>query len=144
MILIALGIDAQGNKYVLGLREGSTESTRVVRSLLSDLVERGLDAEHARLWVNDGGKALRKAIVDCFGRRALIQRCQEYKRRNVVEHLPDHLHAGVGHAMRDAWRSGDTARAKKQLLRLAGSLDAQHPGAAASLHAGLDETLCRR
>jgi putative transposase len=37
VILVALGIDAQGKKHVLGLREGSTESTRVVRSLLSDL-----------------------------------------------------------------------------------------------------------
>ena len=30
VILVALGIDAQGNKHVLGLREGSTEATRVV------------------------------------------------------------------------------------------------------------------
>ena len=30
VILVALGIDAKGNKYVLGLREGSTEATRVV------------------------------------------------------------------------------------------------------------------
>lgn len=44
VILLTLGIDAQGNKHVLGLREGSTEATRVVASLLSDLVERGLDA----------------------------------------------------------------------------------------------------
>jgi transposase-like protein len=72
VILVALGIDTKGNKHVLGLREGSTESTRVVRSLLSDLVERGLDADRARLWVIDGGKALRKAIVDCFGQLALI------------------------------------------------------------------------
>lgn len=36
VILVALGIDAQGNKHVLGLREGSTEGARVVRSLLSD------------------------------------------------------------------------------------------------------------
>jgi putative transposase len=35
VILVALGIDAQGNKHVLGLREGSTEASRVVRSLLS-------------------------------------------------------------------------------------------------------------
>jgi transposase-like protein len=141
VILIALGIDASGTKHVLGLREGSTENTRVVRSLLSDLVERGLDAECARLWVIDGGKALRKAIVDCFGRRALVQRCQEHKRRNVVEHLPEHLHAGVNRAIRDAWSSADAKRAHKQLLRLAGSLQAQHPGAAASLREGLDETL---
>ena len=42
VILVALGIDAKGNKHVLGLREGSTEASRVVRSLLSDLIDRGL------------------------------------------------------------------------------------------------------
>lgn len=87
VILLALGIDAQGNKHVLGLREGSTEATRVVASLLSDLIDRGLDAQRMRLWVIDGGKALRKAIQQTFGATALIQRCQEHKRRNVVEHL---------------------------------------------------------
>jgi len=141
VILVALGIDAEGNKHVLGLREGSTESTRVVRSLLSDLIDRGLDADRARLWVIDGGKALRRAIVDCFGRRALVQRCQEHKRRNVIEHLPEALQASVGRAMRDAWDSGNAVLAKKQLQRLAKSLEASHPGAAASLREGLDETL---
>jgi transposase-like protein len=141
VILVALGIDAQGNKHVLGLREGSTESTRVVRSLLSDLVDRGLDADRARLWVIDGGKALRKAIVECFGELAHIQRCQEHKRRNVIEHLPEQLHASVGRAMRDAWGSGNAALAAKQLQRLAASLAAKHPGAAASLREGLDDTL---
>ena len=141
VILVALGIDTKGHKHVLGLREGSTESTRVVRSLLSDLVERGLDADRARLWVIDGGKALRKAIVDCFGRLALIQRCQEHKRRNVIEHLPEALHASVSRAMRDAWDGANAGLAKKQLLRLASSLHAQHPGAAASLREGLEETL---
>jgi len=87
--LLVLGIDAQGNKHVLGLREGSTEATRVVASLLSDLIDRGLDAQRMRLWVIDGGKALRKAIVQTFGATALIQRCQEHKRRNVLEHLPE-------------------------------------------------------
>jgi len=141
VILVALGIDAQGNKHVLGLREGSTESTRVVRSLLSDLVERGLDADRARLWVIDGGKALRRAIVECFGAAALVQRCQEHKRRNVLEHLPEELHASVGHAMRQAWDSADADSARKQLQRLASSLQSRHPGAAASLREGLEETV---
>jgi putative transposase len=141
VILVALGIDAQGDKHVLGLREGSTESTRVVRSLLSDLVARGLDADRARLWVIDGGKALRKAIVECFGALALIQRCQEHKRRNVIEHLPQELHASVGRALRDAWDGANAKLAHKRLQRLAASLSAQHPGAAASLREGLEETL---
>ena len=141
IILVALGIDAQGNKHVLGLREGSTEATRVVRSLLSDLIDRGLDAQRMRLWVIDGGKALRKAIVECFGATALIQRCQEHKRRNVIEHLPEELHASVNRSLRQAWDSKNAPLAKKQLLRLAASLQAQHPGATASLKEGLDETL---
>jgi putative transposase len=141
VILVALGIDAKGHKHVLGLREGSTESTRVVRSLLSDLVDRGLDADRCRLWVIDGGKALRKAIVDCFGERALVQRCQEHKRRNVIEHLPRELHASVSRALRDAWDSANPVLAKRQLQRLAASLQAKHPGAAASLREGLDDTL---
>jgi transposase-like protein len=141
VVLIALGIDAKGNKHVLGLREGSTEATRVVRSLLSDLIDRGLDAQRMRLWVIDGGKALRKAIVQTFGAPALIQRCQEHKRRNVIEHLPKEMHASVNRALRDAWGSHDDKLARKQLLRLATSLQTRHPGAAASLREGLEETL---
>ena len=141
VILVALGIDAQGDKHVLGLREGSTEATRMVRSLLADLIEQGLDAARMRLWVIDGGKALRKAVLECFGATALIQRCQEHKRRNVIEHLPEELRASVHRSLRDAWDAKSTALAKKQLLRLAASLHAQHPGAAASLKEGLDETL---
>ena len=141
VILVALGIDAQGQKHVLGLREGSTESTRVVRALLSDLIERGLDADRARLWVIDGGKALRRAITECFGAGALVQRCQEHKRRNVLEHLPEDMHASVGRALRDAWDSANAKLAKRQLERLAASLDAKHPGAAASLREGLQDTL---
>ena len=119
VIPVAQGVDAQGHKHVLGLREGSTESTRVVRSLLSDLIERGLDADRARLWVIDGGKALRKAIVETLRATALTQRCQEHKRRNAIEHLPEELHASVGRAMRDAWDSANAELAKRQLQRLA-------------------------
>jgi hypothetical protein len=114
VILLALGFDAQGNKHVLGLREGSTEATRVVASLLSDLIERGLDAERVRLWVIDGGKALRKAITQTFGGLAIVQRCQEHKRRNVVEHLrrghARQRQAGLeGRLVGDGCRSGSSA-----------------------------------
>ena len=141
VILLALGIDSKGDKHVLGLREGSTEATRVVAALLSDLVERGLDADRVRLWVIDGGKALRKAIVQTFGQRALIQRCQEHKRRNVLVHLSEDAHASVKRALNDAWSASDADLARKQLSRLASSLQAKHPGAAASLREGLEETL---
>jgi putative transposase len=141
VVLVALGFDTDARKHVLGIREGSTENTRVVRSLISDLIERGLDADTPRLWIIDGGKALRRAITEVFGAGALVHRCQEHKRRNVIDHLPEHLHASVGRALKDAWHSKDAVLAKRQLERLANSLAKAHPGAAASLREGLAETL---
>ena len=43
--------------------------------------------------------------------------------------------------MRDAWIGSNAETAKKQLQRLAASLQAKHPGAAASMREGLEETL---
>jgi len=141
VVLLALGFDAQGRKHVLGLWEGSTEKAAVVRALLSNLIERGLDADTPRLWIIDGGKAIRRAIIEVFGATAFIQRCQEHKRRNVIEHLPDELHASVGRAMKNAWESHDPLLARRQLERLANSLAKTHPGATASLREGMEETL---
>ena len=69
VVLVALGFDTDGRKHVLGMREGSTENTRVVRSLISDLIERGLDADTPQLWIIDGGKALRRAIIGGLRRK---------------------------------------------------------------------------
>jgi hypothetical protein len=110
VVLIALGIDDHAGKHILGIREGSSEAARVVTALLSDLIERGLDAQRPRLWGIDGGKALRRAITQTFGAAALIQRCQEHKRRNVLDHCPKALHASVNRALRDAWRRRQPAR----------------------------------
>lgn len=102
IVLIALGIDSEGGKQVLALREGSTENATVVKALLADLVDRGLDPARPRLWVIDGAKALRRAIRDLFGEAALVQRCQVHKLRDVLEHLPEHVQTSVRRAINDA------------------------------------------
>jgi putative transposase len=56
--VVALGITTEGVKIPLGLWEGSTENATLARTLLADLVDRGLDPEQAILFVIDGGKAL--------------------------------------------------------------------------------------
>ena len=141
LVLIALGIDYEGKKQVLGLREGDTENGQVVRSLLRDLLDRGLEQERARLFVIDGAKALTSAIRKTFGSLAEIQRCQIHKRRNILGHLPDRLHESVKAILKEAWSLGDAKVAKRRLERLASSLEADHPGAAASIKEGLDHTL---
>jgi transposase len=77
--VVALGITTEGVKVPLGLWEGSTENATLARSLLADLVDRGLDAGQAILFVLDGGKALRRAIKDVFGEHALVHRCHRHK-----------------------------------------------------------------
>ena len=59
----------------------------------------------------------------------------------MIGHLPERLHAYVGKALRDAWDLDSANRAARALERLAGSLERDHPGAAASIREGLDETL---
>jgi len=141
LMLVVLGIDVSGDKHVLGVREGTTESEGMCRSLLQELIERGLEVERARLFVIDGGKGIRKAIRDVFGTWALVQRCQEHKRRNVLDHLPKSKRGRVSKAMRDAWKSENETKARRLLRQLARDLEPMHPGAASSLREGLDETL---
>ena len=140
-IVIALGIDTQGRKHVLGLREGATETAAVAAGLLDDLVARGLPTDRTMLFLVDGAPALRRAIRDRYGALGVVQRCQVHKYRNVIGHLPERLHASVGQALRAAWSLPSAAKAKRALERLARSLDEKHPGAAASIREGLDETL---
>ena len=140
-VVIALGVDTEGKKQILDLREGHTEHSRVAKALLRDLVDRGLDPDRARLFVIDGAKALASAIRAVCGPLAAIQRCQLHKRRNILGHLPEHLHANVTAVLRDAWAAGDAALAQRQLERLAASLETDHPGAAASVREGLADTL---
>ena len=140
-IVIALGIDTQGRKHVLGLREGATETAAVSKALLNDLVTRGLPTERAMLFLVDGAAALRRAISDVYGTLGVVQRCQSHKYRNVLGHLPERLHASVERALRTAWDLQSEASAKRALERLARSLEDEHPGAAASIREGLHETL---
>ena len=141
VILLALGVDAQGQKHVLALREGTTENATVCKALLADLRDRGLDLERAVLFVIDGGTGLRKALRETCGPTAVVQRCQVHKRRNVLEHLPEAMRPRVCRALAEAYELADAALAKRRLLQLAAGLDRTHPGAAASLREGLDETL---
>jgi transposase-like protein len=141
VILVALGIDAQGNKHLLGLREGATENATVCKDLLADLLERGFPDDRHLLFVLDGAKALRKAVHEVFAERALVQRCQVHKQRNVTGYLPDHMRPRIAAALGQAWRAENHDLAKRQLQNLVNALAKDHPSAASSLREGLEETL---
>ena len=93
-MVVALGIDTQDRKHVLGLREGATETAVVTSGLLSDLVTRGLPTDRTLLFVIDGAPGLRRAITDVFGSLGVVQLCR----------CPDYADVG-----RDAHVEGDVS-----------------------------------
>jgi len=141
VLVAAIGIDGDGDKHVLALALGATENAAVVKALLADLVERGLQPDICRLFIVDGAKALSRAVRDTFGGFALIQRCQVHKGRNIIERLGPSLHAGVKKVLRQAWDSPTAEQAERVLRNLARRLDHDAPGVSASILEGLDEML---
>jgi putative transposase len=141
VLVVALGIETSGRKHVLGLWQGATENTTVVKQLLEDLVARGLDPERRYLFVIDGAKALRAGIERVFGERAEVQRCQIHKRRNVRDHLPKNAAGDYDRRIRNAYAMTDYTAAKTELEKIFRQLERVNPSAARSLEEGLEETL---
>ena len=140
LCVVAMGIGIDGTKHPLGLVEGDTENATVVKDLLADLRDRGLDTTRPILCVLDGAKALVAAVKAVFD-HPVVQRCQLHKVRNVEAKLPKDLASTVAKKMRTAYHDPDALAAEATLEALARDLAKSHPGAAGSLREGLSETL---
>lgn len=140
LCVVALGIGIDGTQHPLGLVEGSTENTTVVKGLLTGLRDRGMDTTKPVLAVLDGAKALTAAVKEVFD-QPVIARCQLHKLRNVRDHLPENMRGPVEKRMRKAYHAGSALEAEAQLTALAKELDKTNPGAAGSLREGMAETL---
>ncbi len=141
MLIVAMGLDEHGHKHLLGLRQGGRENAEVCTSLLTELRERGLDTTRPILAVLDGSKALASAVKQVWGERALIQRCQAHKKRNVKAPLAAEHHAELDRRLNRAYHGDNYEAALKQLHDTATWLNRLNPDAAHSLREGLEETL---
>jgi putative transposase len=137
-VICAVGVDAQGEKHVLGFREGATENAEVARTLLEELVARGVSQFRKRLFVIDGSKALRKAIDQVFGEENPVQRCRNHKLRNVVGHLPKDQQDQARATLKAAFKL-EADEGMSKIEQYASWLERDWPAAAASLREGLSE-----
>lgn len=140
-IVAAIGLTLQGRKVVLGIHQGATENSTVVKTLLEDIQRRGVDFDVPRLYVLDGGKGLHAAVRRMAGSCGLIQRCQVHKIRNVARHLTEEYQSAIRYKMSCAYSMGDKADAERALKTLLHELMHLNPSAARSLEEGLEETL---
>lgn len=140
-LIVAMGVDRQGRKHVLGLWSGATENAVVCGALLDDLIARGLSADKPYLFILDGAKALKKAVVSRFGSKALIQRCRVHKKRNIQKYLPKKYHGMLSMKLRMAWGMTEYDKAYQELGKVHDWLASINQAAADSLEEGMEETL---
>jgi len=88
-LLVALGVRQDGQKILLAVKNMGGESEAAWRTLLDDLVKRGLKTPE--LAIVDGAPGLEKALAALWS-DIPVQRCTVHKHRNLLAHAPDRLH----------------------------------------------------
>ena len=91
-LLVALGVRQDGQKVLLAVKNMGGESEAAWRTLLDDLVNRGLKTPE--LVIVDGAPGLEKALA-AFWSDMPVQRCTVHKHRNLLAHAPDRLHEEI-------------------------------------------------
>lgn len=140
-MVIAVGVDQDGYKHILGFVQTSTENKRSISQFLRSLVSRGLDAKHGLIAVIDGAKGLRAAVLDAFSGQVLVQRCQWHKRENVVSYLPKGDQKYWRNRLQHAYQRPTYKEAKRELKKIRKELNEINESAVASLDEGFEETL---
>jgi putative transposase len=100
-LLVIIGATPEGKKELIGLADGLRESAQSWRGLLLDLKRRGLSSG-PQLAVGDGALGFWKAIEEIWP-TTRAQRCWVHKTANVLNKLPNSLHAKAKRALHDIW-----------------------------------------
>src|SRR6516225_5767855 len=91
-LLVVIGVRADGQKVLLAIKQMGGESTEAWRTVLDDLVRRGL--RRPEFLIVDGGAGLESAIAAVWD-GVPMQRCTVHKHRNLLAHAPERLHDEV-------------------------------------------------
>jgi putative transposase len=139
--LVALGIDTEGHKHVLGFWQGATENHEVCEELFSDMERRGLRLSKKILWVTDGGKGILKALKDRYGKKLIHQRCTIHKGRNIQRHLAKKYRKDAHRRFKTALEQNSYEDAKRMLQEFERWLRGINESAADSLLEAFEDIL---
>jgi len=139
--LVALGIDREGQKQVLGFWEEATENHEVCEGLLCDMERRCLRLSNKILWVTDGGKGIIKTLKERFGKKLIHQRCTIHKDRNIQRHLAKKYRKEAHRRLKTALEQTGYEDAKKMLKEFEKWLRGINESAADSLLEAFEDIL---
>ena len=138
-VLIAVGIDAQGKRSVLGVSAKLSEAEIHWREFLASLQSRGLHG--LRLIVSDDHAGLRAALTTRFA-GVPWQRCQFHLQQNAMAFVPKiHMREEVAADLRTILHASDLTEAQGRLKTITAKYKESAPNLADWLEANVPESL---
>lgn len=138
-VMVAIGVNDDGYREVIGAAEGFTESAECWRELLSWLKGRGLSG--VRMFTGDKAAAMTGAIAEVFP-DAAYQRCTVHFYRNVLSKVPKSKRAEVAAMLKAVHAQESLEASTEKAGRVAAKLEDMRLAAAAKcVRDGVAETL---
>ena len=129
-LVIAVGVDEQGERHLLGLDLGGSEEQAFWLAFLRSLLKRGLKS--VQLVISDAHEGLKQAINQVFA-GASWQRCRVHFMRNLLARIPHKDKQAVADAVRLIFDQPSRQSAEEQLHQLSEKINPIYPKAAALL-----------
>jgi transposase-like protein len=137
-ILVAIGVNQDGYRDVLGVAEGAKEDKASWQGFLRHLKERGLKG--VRLFISDKCLGLVESLAE-FYPEAAHQRCVVHFYRNVWSLVPATKVRPVAAMLKAIHASEDRASARTKVVQVVAKLrEMKLPAAAALVATGCEET----
>lgn len=137
-LLVAIGVNPEGYREVLGIAPGFSEDKGSWLSFLRWLKKRGL--EYVGLCVSDAHLGIREALSECFP-QADWQRCIVHFYRNILSLCPKRMREDLAASLKTIHNQESAAEAQAKAGRVLSSYRKLLPEAASVLTEGLEETL---
>jgi putative transposase len=136
--VIAIGISETGERRVLGLQTGASESEPFWSEFLRSLVGRGLKG--VQLVISDSHEGLKAAIAKVLS-GASWQRCRVHFMRNLLAHVPQKDKSLVAAVVRMVFAQPNRKAAGQQLAETVQAMQARWPKAAELLASAENDIL---
>jgi len=140
MVLVAVAIDHDGRKEVIGYTRSTTESAAGWRRLLNQLVERGLDYESLELVVSDDCAAIAAAVEDVFG-DVSHQLCWAHRMANLAHTVSQQHRPECVRMLKEVYRAPNPTAACRAYRDWLAKWAGFYPGFAAELEKDLGKLL---
>jgi len=137
-VLIAIGIDWDGRRQILGVELAKRESASSWKDFLLSLKDRGLKG--IELVVSDDHAGLRKAIAE-VAPEAVWQRCYVHFLRNSLDYLPRKGDDDCLRELRWLYARRDLSEARKDLAAWLARWQVKHPRLCSWVEDNIEQTL---